>query len=286
MAPLSLIVSAFAPVPAMCGGRYAAAAVRWTRTPCWCWSTWAAAATGWAARRWRRSTASSATTRRTWTSPAQLKAFFETVQALNAAGQLLAYHDRSDGGLFVTLCEMMFACHVGRDGGHRCARRCATECWRRCSTKSWARCCRCAGAIWPRWRSAFEAAGLAARVSCPIGSVNRTGKLVVRARGESVYSESGVVLAARMGRKPPHRMQRLRDNPQCAQEEYDRLLDAADPGLHANADLRSCRGHCRAVHRPRCTPAVSRSCASRVSTARSRWPRRSTAPASRRSTCT
>jgi phosphoribosylformylglycinamidine synthase len=43
----------------------------------------------------------------------KLKAFFATVQQLNRNGKLLAYHDRSDGGLFVTLCEMMFAGHVG-----------------------------------------------------------------------------------------------------------------------------------------------------------------------------
>ncbi|MEW5944453.1 MAG: phosphoribosylformylglycinamidine synthase, partial [Pseudomonadota bacterium] len=35
----------------------------------------------------------------------QLKAFFATIQQLNRDGRLLAYHDRSDGGLFVTLCE-------------------------------------------------------------------------------------------------------------------------------------------------------------------------------------
>ncbi|OHE60381.1 MAG: phosphoribosylformylglycinamidine synthase, partial [Thiobacillus sp. GWE1_62_9] len=42
-----------------------------------------------------------------------LKAFFDTVQGLNAAGMLLAYHDRSDGGLFAALCEMAFAGHCG-----------------------------------------------------------------------------------------------------------------------------------------------------------------------------
>jgi len=44
-----------------------------------------------------------------------LKAFFALVQRLNRNGLLLAYHDRSDGGLFVTLCEMAFAGHTGLD---------------------------------------------------------------------------------------------------------------------------------------------------------------------------
>jgi phosphoribosylformylglycinamidine synthase len=47
--------------------------------------------------------------------PRALAAFFEVTQALNADGRLLAYHDRSDGGLFVTLTEMAFAAGCGLD---------------------------------------------------------------------------------------------------------------------------------------------------------------------------
>src|SRR5512139_121438 len=47
--------------------------------------------------------------------PDELKAFFDTIQALNASGKLLAYHDRSDGGLLAALCEMAFAGHCGVD---------------------------------------------------------------------------------------------------------------------------------------------------------------------------
>ena len=35
------------------------------------------------------------------------------MKTLHADGKLLAYHDRSDGGLFVTICEMAFAGHCG-----------------------------------------------------------------------------------------------------------------------------------------------------------------------------
>ncbi|MDO8811604.1 MAG: phosphoribosylformylglycinamidine synthase, partial [Gallionella sp.] len=42
-----------------------------------------------------------------------LKSFFELMQRLNADGTLLSYHDRSDGGVFVSLCEMSFAAHIG-----------------------------------------------------------------------------------------------------------------------------------------------------------------------------
>ncbi len=46
-------------------------------------------------------------------SPQDLRAFFEAMQQLKAAGYILAYHDRGDGGLFATICEMAFAGHVG-----------------------------------------------------------------------------------------------------------------------------------------------------------------------------
>ena len=49
--------------------------------------------------------------------PARLRAFFECMQRLNKAGLITAYHDRADGGLFVTLCEMVFAGHCGLDIG-------------------------------------------------------------------------------------------------------------------------------------------------------------------------
>jgi phosphoribosylformylglycinamidine synthase len=162
--------------------------------------------------------------------PAALKQFFAVVQALNQEGRLLAYHDRSDGGLFVTLCEMMFASRVGLtvdtdallNGGSALAALFNEE----------------LGAVLQVRRrdliaveEAFAAGGLAAQCH-PLGSVNREGRLVVRAHGRTIYAESGVSLQ-RAWSETTYRMQKLRDNPVCAQEEYDRLLDTADPGLHA-----------------------------------------------------
>src|SRR5690242_9042008 len=45
--------------------------------------------------------------------PKRLRALFELVQEANRAGLVLAYHDRSDGGVLVTLLEMAFAGHCG-----------------------------------------------------------------------------------------------------------------------------------------------------------------------------
>jgi len=45
--------------------------------------------------------------------PEMLKATVSAVNALRAQGKLLAYHDRGDGGLWATVCEMAFAGHTG-----------------------------------------------------------------------------------------------------------------------------------------------------------------------------
>ena len=47
--------------------------------------------------------------------PQLLRGFFELIRDAREAGMLLAYHDRSDGGVFATLVEMAFASHVGLD---------------------------------------------------------------------------------------------------------------------------------------------------------------------------
>ncbi len=45
--------------------------------------------------------------------PAQLKSLIAAINQLRVEGRLLAYHDRSDGGLWATVCEMAFAGHLG-----------------------------------------------------------------------------------------------------------------------------------------------------------------------------
>ena len=45
----------------------------------------------------------------------QLRSFFNVFQDLNKQGKIIAWHDRSDGGLFACLSEMAFAGHCGLD---------------------------------------------------------------------------------------------------------------------------------------------------------------------------
>ncbi len=164
-------------------------------------------------------------------SPARLRDFFAAIQTLNSAGRLLAYHDRSDGGLLVTLAEMMFASHVG-----------VTVDIGPCRTRGdelAALFCEELGAVVQVLNSdlddvlaVFEKAGLASVIGV-LGSPNRSGDLVVRSNDRLVYRSVGTELQRAWSETTFH-MQRLRDNPACAQEEYDRILDAADPGLHAS----------------------------------------------------
>jgi phosphoribosylformylglycinamidine synthase len=162
---------------------------------------------------------------------ARLRAFFETVQALNADGRVLAYHDRSDGGLAITLAEMMFATRVGLNveigaltaNGGAIAALFNEE----------------LGAVLQVHADhlvavvdAFRSAGLADCVH-EIGTVNREGYLRVFERGEEILTVSGPVMQ-KAWTEVSHAIQKLRDNPGCADDELARLDDLEDPGLHAH----------------------------------------------------
>ncbi|MEN8205773.1 MAG: phosphoribosylformylglycinamidine synthase [Pseudomonadota bacterium] len=156
--------------------------------------------------------------------PALLKAFFTVIQSLNKAGQLLAYHDRSDGGLFACVCEMCFAGHSGvsiqLDAPDAAAALFAEELGAVIQVRSTD-----TDAVLAK----LKESGLedAAQV---IGSVTTDDRVVFAAGGEEVLSESRLDLQ-RAWSETTFRMQALRDNPVCAQQEYDGLLDTNDPGI-------------------------------------------------------
>ena len=77
--------------------------------------------------------------------PKELKKFLELIRSLSAKGAILAYHDRSDGGLAAALCEMMFARH--------------------CSMKSSARSFRSLADALPKWKETLKLPAWAGRSS-------------------------------------------------------------------------------------------------------------------------
>ena len=151
-----------------------------------------------------------------------LKTFFAGIQALSRAGNIIAYHDRSDGGLLVTLAEMAFAGHCGVeiDLGADAAPM-ATLFNEELGAVLQVR----AGDV-PAVKAAF---GNMAR---EIGIVKPGADFTIRCGGAVLFNESRTTLH-RWWSATTYQMQRLRDNPDCAQQEYDRILDEADPGLHA-----------------------------------------------------
>ena len=163
---------------------------------------------------------------------ADLKGLFSAIQGLNAEGLLLAYHDRADGGLLATLAEMAFAGQTGIDiemgalVDHPQAllgslfneelgvviqvrKEDTAEVLRQCS-----------------------AAGLAEQ-SQVIGSLNNDDQIRFTLEGEEVLVDSRIDWH-RTWAETSYRLQAMRDNADCAQQEFDRLLDASDPGLNAH----------------------------------------------------
>jgi phosphoribosylformylglycinamidine synthase len=158
--------------------------------------------------------------------PALLRAFFDAVAALRAAGLLLAYHDRSDGGLIVTLLEMAFAggcgleLELGSLGADLLAALFSEELGAvlqvRASEEGEVR------EILARHGLARLTRGLGSPVVGEAIRLRRGGEeILASSRGElrGIWSETTLA------------MQRLRDDPGCAEEEQAARLDATSPGL-------------------------------------------------------
>lgn len=171
-------------------------------------------------------------------SPEKLNAFFDAIQILNGSGLLLAYHDRSDGGLFVTLCEMAFAGHCGvtitLDSLISLSAEPTDDRDEQVLSALFNEELGAVIQIEARHHDAVMAvlanAGLG-QISHTIGSPNRQDDIILTNDGKTVFQEKRVALQ-RIWSETSFRMKKLRDHPECAQQEFDRILDADDPGLH------------------------------------------------------
>ncbi|CNL03723.1 phosphoribosylformylglycinamidine synthase [Yersinia frederiksenii] len=157
----------------------------------------------------------------------QLAGFFNAMQRLVADQALLAYHDRSDGGLLVTLAEMAFAGHCGVQadihalGDDALAALFNEE----------------LGAV-IQVRAEQQAAvekvladhGLANCVHY-LGRAVAGDTFDIRSGTEVVYSEKRSTLRLWWA-ETTWQMQRLRDNPDCADQEHQAKQDERDPGLN------------------------------------------------------
>ncbi|MDI1300788.1 MAG: phosphoribosylformylglycinamidine synthase [bacterium] len=154
---------------------------------------------------------------------AVLKKFFDGVQALNQKGVLLAYHDRSDGGLFATLVEMAFA---GRTG---LAVDVSGEVLPALFNEELGAVVQVRAADVDAVRAAFSGSALAAGVYV-VAAPAVDDNITITAQGRQVFSASRVELQKAWS-ETSFRIQSLRDNADCAAQEFARLDDSADRGL-------------------------------------------------------
>jgi phosphoribosylformylglycinamidine synthase len=163
-----------------------------------------------------------------------LAGFFDAMQVLRGQALLLAYHDRSDGGLLATVAEMMFAGGVGLDldlgamlPGTTAA---AVMAWlfnEELGAVLQVRAGDVARAI-----AVFEARGLGGCVF-PIGQPNAGDRLRLCADGQVLLDEPRAALRESWS-ETSWLLARLRDNPECADAAHESACDAAEPGLHAH----------------------------------------------------
>ena len=152
-----------------------------------------------------------------------LKGFFNAMQASLAQGDILAYHDRSDGGLLTTVAEMSFAGHVGIDIN--------------------------LGALGDNWMETLfnEELGAVIQVSKQqsaavskrfadanvhvhhLGELNQTDTVEISYNSNKLFSEPRSVLQSAWS-ETSYQVASLRDNADCVAEEFARIADV-DNGL-------------------------------------------------------
>ena len=158
-----------------------------------------------------------------------LKAFFAVIQGLNGDGRLLAYHDRSDGGLLATLLEMAFAGHCGLDLCLDPLAGTSNELMAVLFNEELGAVIQVRQDDTEEILSQFSAAGLGDCVAV-LGQPVNGEEVAIRFADTLLFSAERRVLQ-REWSQTSYRMQRLRDNARCADQEFDGLLDESNPGL-------------------------------------------------------
>ena len=164
--------------------------------------------------------------------PRAVCGLFTALRELRQAGRVLAYHDRSDGGLFVTLAEMAFS---GRAGlAIDAAAIDAGGCEGTDAALTAGLFAEELGAVIQVREADAQAVigtlashGVSARV---VARPNGEDRMAVVRDGRVAYERSRVDLH-RAWSETTWQLQSARDNPECARQEYDRILDHDDPGL-------------------------------------------------------
>jgi phosphoribosylformylglycinamidine synthase len=161
-------------------------------------------------------------------SPPILKGFFLAIQQLVNEKRLLAYHDRSDGGLFTSVVEMAFAGKTGVNIHLDSLNGSAIELL---FNEELGAVVQISAAHKEQVLSVFAKYEIQHLVH-NIGSINNTDQIVFQQNGATILENSRVFYRQMWAQTTLH-MQKLRDNPSCAEQEHTAKADVKDPGLHA-----------------------------------------------------
>lgn len=162
------------------------------------------------------------------------KDYLDAIEQLHDSGIVLAYHDRSDGGLFTTLAEMMFAGRCGAEVmlDQICASSRTPDLIETLFNEE-------LGAVFQiRKKDEIEFNSCFSTCGPPPGLIRRIGRvpsskkqeLALSCGGRNVYRETRTKLQQTWS-ATSHALQRLRDDPACADAEFANIADERDPGL-------------------------------------------------------
>jgi len=164
----------------------------------------------------------------------RLKDFYGVIQQLVAEDKLLAYHDRSDGGLFATLAEMAFAgrCGLNVDLTSLVANQADVNeaSIRALFNEELGAVIQIAKQDVAAVEALFKAAVLPLHTVATIGSDE---KIVIRNQAGIVLEQTRADLQ-RAWQETSHAIQRLRDNPACADSEFALIGDNERSALFAD----------------------------------------------------
>ena len=163
-----------------------------------------------------------------------LAGFFDAIQALRRQALLLAYHDRSDGGVLATVAEMMFAGGVGvdLDPGSMLSGAASPAVMGWLFNEELGAVLQVRAGDVDQVVALFDAHGLGGCVF-PIGRPNAGDRLRLCVDGQVLLDEPRAALR-RSWSETSWLLARLRDNPECADAAHASACDAAEPGLHAH----------------------------------------------------
>ena len=159
----------------------------------------------------------------------QLGRFFDAIQEMNRQNLLLAYHDRSDGGLFTTLCEMAFAGNCGVDVDLSSL---ADQTLPLLFSEELGGVIQVSEKNLKAVEAILHDTGLL-KYAHSLGTPSKENRIEIRQNGETLFTRKRTDLR-RLWSETTWQMQRLRDDPTCADEEQALRIDPEDPGLSAH----------------------------------------------------